>query len=59
MKFEGIDLPEGQEMKTVEDDGYKYVGVLEYDNLLHERMENALRREYFHRVKKVLKSKLN
>ena len=59
VKFEGIDLPEGQKMKRVEDDGYKYVWLLEYDDLQHERMKNALRIEYFRQMKKVLKSKLN
>ena len=33
MKFEGIGLREGQKMKTVEDDGYKYLGILGYDDL--------------------------
>ena len=61
MKFEGINLPEGQKKNTVEDDGYKYLGVVEYNDLLHERMKNALRSEYmyFRRMKKFLKSKLN
>ena len=36
-----------------------FLGVLEYDDLLHERMKNALRSEYFRRMKKVLKSELN
>ena len=44
-------------MKTVKHDGYKYLGILEYDDLLHERTKNALRSEYFCRMKKVLKSK--
>ena len=32
VKSEGIDLPEGRQMKTVEDDGYKYLGVLSQQN---------------------------
>ncbi len=56
MKSEGIELPEGRKMKTIEEDGYKYLGILEYDDLLRERMKDILNHEYFHRVKKVLKS---
>ena len=59
MKFEGIYLPEGQKMKTLEDDGYKDLGVPEYNDLLHERMKGAMRSKYYRRMKKVLKSKLN
>ena len=36
VKFEGIDLPEGQNMKTVEDDAYSYLGFLSTMKL-HER----------------------
>ena len=56
MKSEGIELPEGRKMKTIEKDGYKYLGILEYEDLLRERMMDILNHEYFHRVKKVLKS---
>ena len=34
-KCKGIDLPEGHRMKSVEEEGYKYLGVLEYYDLLH------------------------
>ncbi len=46
---------EGQKMKTIEEDGYKYLGILEYDDVLRERMKDILSHEYFHRVKKVVK----
>ena len=29
VKFEGVDLPDGCRMKTVEEKGYKYLGILE------------------------------
>ena len=59
VKSEGIDLPDGRRMKTVEEGGYKYLGILEHDDLLHEKMKSKIKIEYFRRLKKVLKSKLN
>ena len=59
VNYEGIDLPDGHRMKTVEEDGYKYLGILEHDELLHEGMKSNTKIEYFRRLKKVLKSKLN
>ena len=53
VKFEGVDLPVGQKIKTVDDDGYKSLWVLEYDDLLHEKIKNGLRSEYCNRMKKL------
>ena len=58
-KFEGVDLPDGCRMKIVEEEGYKYLGILEYNDLLHGEMKRKIRCEYFRRLKRVLKSKLN
>ena len=32
-------------MKTIKGDGYKYLGILEYDDLLHYRINNKLKSE--------------
>ena len=40
-----------------EDDGYKYLGVLEVDDIMHEVMKTNMKTEYIRRVKKVLTSK--
>ena len=42
-----------------DDDGYKYLGVLEVEDIKHLKMKELVRKEYFRRVKKILKSKLN
>ena len=43
MKFTGIDLPDGERMKTVSEYGYKYLGVLEFDDVLNDEMKVKLK----------------
>ena len=45
-------------MKSVED-GYKYLGILEYNEVLHAEMKTRLQNECYRRLKRILKSKLN
>ena len=45
-------------MKSVEEDGYKYLGILEYNEVLHAEMKIRLQNEYYRRLKRILKSKL-
>ena len=57
---DGLDLPEGQKIKSLQDEeAYKYLGVLENDKIKSTEMKDILRQEYFHRVKEILRSKLN
>ena len=56
---EGIDLPNDQKIRAIKDDGYKYLGVLEADNVMHDEMKRKITKEYMRRVRKVAKSKLN
>ena len=59
-KSEGIELPDGQLIKNLEDeDAYKYLGILEADTIKNKEMKATLTKEYFRRIRKVLKSKLN
>ena len=46
-------------MKVLVETGYKYLGVLESDDVLHRECKERLRCEYVRRAKKCLKSKLN
>ena len=46
-------------MESVEEEGYKYLGILEVDDLQHAVMKERFCAEYFRRLKKVLSSKLN
>ena len=55
----GITLPSGKVIQQAEEGGYKYLGVLETDQVLHNEMKDKIKKEYFSRVRNVLKSKLN
>ena len=56
---DGITLPNGQIMKEIDDTGYKYLGILEYDNMKEKKMKDVFVTEYNRRLKLLLKSKLN
>ena len=55
---DGIELPSGETIREIED-GYKYLGILEYDRVKKQEMKDKFRNEYFRRTKLILKSKLN
>ena len=56
----GIDLPNNETIKSIhEENGNKYLGVMEANQVLSGQMKERLRKEYKRRVKKILKSKLN
>ena len=56
---DGIELPSGKKIGEIEEDGYKYLGILEYDRVKEQEMKDKFRSEYFRRTKLILKSKLN
>ena len=39
--------------------GYKYLGILEANDIKHEQMKDKITKEYVKRVKKIASSKLN
>ena len=41
------------------DGGYKYLGILELDDIMHKEMKEKVKTTYLKRLKLVLKSKLN
>ena len=55
----GIELPSVEKIKEIEEDGYKYLGILEYDRVKEKEMKDKFKNEYFRRAKIILKSKLN
>ena len=60
IKTEGITLPNGKEIKSLEEgEGYKYLGILEAENIKNKEMKEKTKKEYFRRVRRILKSKLN
>ena len=59
-KSDGIVLPDDTIIKAMnEGDSYKYLGIMEADQILRKEMKDKVKKEYFRRTKKVLKSKLN
>ena len=56
---EGITLPDGNVMQVLEEEGYKYLGVLQLDKPLYEEMRQKISSEYIRRIKALCRSKLN
>ena len=52
-------MPNRQIMTNIEENGYRYLGILEADGVKHEAMKDQTKKEYIKRVRKILKSKLN
>ena len=56
----GIELPDGKIIKSLEEgESYKYLGILEADKFLEEKMKLNVLKEYIRWSRKILKSKLN
>ena len=58
VKSVDIELPDVKVIKSLQE-SYKYLGILEADRFLEKKMKLKVSKEYFERLKKVLKSKLN
>ena len=55
-----VKMPDNEEIKEIDKDrGYKYLGVLEADKIKDKEMKEKIQKEYFRRVRRILKSKLN
>ena len=54
-----IKIPAGETMSYPESSGYKYLGILEYDDILRNEMNVKVRSLFFKRLKLLLKSTLN
>ena len=60
MKSDGMELPDGKVIKSLQEgESYKYLGILEAEKFLEERMKLNVLKKYIRRLRKVLKSKLN
>ena len=52
-------LPDVQDIPLLgEDDSYKYLGILQADILLHDKAKRSAKKEFFTRVRKILKAEL-
>ena len=56
---DGIELPTGEKIREIGEDGYIYLGILECDEVKEQEMKDKFKNEYFRRTKLILKSKLN
>ena len=60
VKSVGIELPDGKVIKSLQEGkSCKYLGILERDKFLEEKMKFNVLKENIRRLRKVLKSKLN
>ena len=56
----GIELPDGKVIESLQEgESYKYLGILEADKFLEEKMKLNVLKEHIGRLRKVLKPKLN
>ena len=54
----GIELPDGEVIKELDEKGYKYLGILQNDMVMETQMKGKVKGEYFRILKLLLKSKL-
>ena len=60
VKVAGIELPDGKVIKSLQEGkSYKYLGILEAQKFLEEKMKLNVSKEFIRRIRKVLKSKPN
>ena len=53
MKSVSIELPDGKVIKSLQKgDSYKYLGILEADKFLKEKMKKNVSKEYIKRLRK-------
>ena len=55
---EGMQLPDGNNIKAIDETGYNYFGIIEGEEIQHQE-KKKIKIEYIKRLKAILKSKLN
>ena len=56
----GMELSSGGVIPVLESGkGYKYLGILEADDIMHTEMKDKIKKEYYRRVRQLTSSKLN
>ena len=58
-RTEGIQVPDGNNIKDIDETGYKYLGITEGIEIKHQEMKDKIKKEYIKRLKAILKSKFN
>ena len=60
MKSVGTELPDSKVIKLLQEgESHKYLGILQADKFLEEKMKLNVLKEYIRRIRNVLKTKLN
>ena len=60
IKSEGIELPNDEKIRSLkEDDSYRYLGILQSNEIQRKDMKEKVGKEYKRRVRKILETKLN
>ena len=60
VKSVSVEMPDGKVIKSLQEgESYKYLGILEADKFLEEKMKFNGSKEYIRRIRKVLKSRMN
>ena len=59
VRSQGIQLPNGETMKEVEQEGCTYLGIVELDNIKENETKEKTIKEYKRSLRLILKSKLN
>ena len=58
-RWEGIQLPNGEEVVEAGAGGYKYLGFLELDKIMFDEMKRKVKQLYKKRVKLLMKTHIN
>ena len=56
---EEVKMPDGERIKEVEKNRYRYLGILEYNKIKESKLKQNFRREYLRRTKLIMKVRLN
>ena len=52
-------MPDGQDMKDIDETDYTYFGIMETDKIKEKEMKEKFSKEYLRRLRLILRSKLN
>ena len=54
-----MELPSREKIQNIEEGGYKYLGITEYDRIKESTMKESFRKERLRRTKTIIKGRLN
>ena len=56
---EGMELPNQEKVRTLDEETNKYFGILKADTIKQVKMKEKIRKEYLWRTRKLLETKVN